>query len=169
MKAFNLWLDEAAEPQRYEAIGICVDADFLPNDGFLETEAQLKKTLADTGFRRTDDQRRLYQHHQSGCKASFWIAPSHGNDGYIESLALESLTADEVAYLTKYVLPFVNGMDVPRFQEKNINRANLYVYLGIQHKPDKSLPTLMDDGKVDFSKPSIAELKNWLVNLFGKK
>lgn len=168
INTFGFWLEEAAEPGRYEAIGICVDADFLPDAGFLETDGQLKKMLADASFRMVDAQRRIYEHRVSGCRASFWIAPSHGSDGYLETLALQSLTDDELAYLTNQIHPYVNGIDAPRFEEKNLDRANLYVYLGIQRKPDKSLPTLMDDGKVDFSKQNMIELKNWLANLFGK-
>ena len=41
-KIFNLWLEEAAERGRYESIGICVDADFVPDGGFSGTDQQLK-------------------------------------------------------------------------------------------------------------------------------
>ena len=165
--AFKLWLEEAAEPGRYESIGICVDADFAPDGGFSITDQQLKGLLSQADFRMIDADRRLYQHKTSGCKASFWIAPSHGADGYLESLALKSLTDGESAYLVAHIRPYVAGLNPSRFDMRNSDRANLYVYLAIQRKPDKSLPTLMDDGKVDLGKQDIADLKNWLVSLFG--
>lgn len=166
-KIFNLWLEEAAERGRYESIGICVDADFVPDGGFSGTDQQLKSLLSVADFRMIDAHRRLYQHKTSGCKASFWIAPSHGADGYLESLALKSLTHDESVYLAEHIRPFVAGLNPSRFELKNSDRANLYVYLAIQRKPDKSLPTLMDDGKVDLAQKDIAELKSWLLCLFG--
>lgn len=166
-KTFNLLLEEAAEPGRFDSIGICVDADFVPDGGFLVTDRQLKSLLSDAEFRMIDADRRIYQHRTSGCKASFWIAPSHGADGYLESLALKSLADDESIYLTEQVRPYVADLTRPRFDARNSDRANLYVYLAVQRKPDKSLPTLMDDGKVDLAKHDIAELKNWLVSLFG--
>ena len=166
-RTFNLLLGEAAEPGRFDSVGLCVDADFVPDGGFLGTDRQIKSLLSDADFRMVDADRRVYQHRTSGCKASFWIAPSHGADGYLESLALKSLADDESVYLTEQVRPYIAGLDVPRFDGRNSDRANLYVYLAVQRKPDKSLPTLMDDGKVDLAKQDIAELKDWLVSLFG--
>ena len=168
-RTFKLLLEEAAEPGRFDSIGICVDADFEPDGGFSETDGDLKNLLCDAEFRMTDADRRVYQHKTSGCKASFWIAPSHAADGYLESLALRSLADDESVYLAEHVLPYVASLNLPRFDARNSDRAKLYVYLAIQRKPDKSLLTLMDDGKVDRAKHDIVQLKNWLLNLFGNR
>lgn len=167
IKSFNLWLEEAAEPGRYQSIGIAIDADFEPGGGFSGTDRKLKTQLAAAEFRMFDSSRRLYKHKTSGCLASYWIAPSHSSDGYLESLALKSLNATETAYLNSYVRPYSLGLSSPRFELKNSDRANLYTFLAIQRKPDKSLPTLLDDGMIDISSPDIADLKNWLVNVFG--
>lgn len=167
IKIFNLWLEEAAEPGRYESIGIAVDADFEPHGGFTETDEELKSKLSAAEFRMIDSSRRIYKHKISGCLASYWIAPSHSSDGYLESLLLKSLTAAEIAYLNDYVRPYCLGLASPRFESRNADRANLYTFLAIQNKPDKSLPTLLDDGLIDLSALDIADLKNWLVNLFG--
>lgn len=165
-KTFNLWLEEAAEPSRFESIGICVDADFAPESGFLETKKHLKSLLAGANFRMVDADRNLYQHNISGCKASYWIAPSHGADGYLESLALGSLKDEEAEYLKMTIQPFLAGLNPARFESKNSDRAALYMYLATQRKPDKSLPTLLDDKKVDLAKNNMAVLCQWLINLF---
>lgn len=167
IKSFNVWLQEAAEPGRYESIGVAVDADFVSNGGFLSTDRELKAKLAEADFHMIDSSRRIYKHKISGCLASYWIAPSHSSDGYLESLILKSLKTSEVAYLTSDVRPYCAGLVEPRFETKNSDRAMLYVFLAIQRKPDKSLPTLLDDGMIDLGSPDIAALKEWLVNLFG--
>ena len=165
---FKLWLEEAAEPGRYESIGICIDADFPPEGGFDQTDAQMTEVLAAANFRMTNREKRLYEHQTSKCKASYWVAPAHGTDGYLETMALKSLTTDESIFLATTVLPFVKGLEAPRFDLRNVDRASLYTYLAIQRKPDKSLPTLLDDGMIDINHESMSVIGNWLVGLFGE-
>ncbi len=167
IKTFNLWLEEAAEPGRFESIGICIDADFAPESGFLETEKNLKRLLAAANFRMVDADCNLYHHISSGCKASYWVAPSHGTDGYLESLALGSLKDDEAEYIKMTIQPFIDDLNPARFESKNTDRAALYIYLATQRKPDKSLPTLLDDQKIDLAKNCLSLLSQWLKNLFG--
>ncbi len=164
---FKLWLDEAAEPGRYESIGICIDADFPPDGGFAQTDKQIADLLASANFRMIDSEKRLYEHQTSRCKASYWIAPSHGTDGYLESMALKSLAHGELDFLATEVHPFIQGFNAPRFDLRNTDRANLYTYLAIQRKPDKSLPTLLDDGLMDVNHKSMSAIRSWLVGLFG--
>jgi hypothetical protein len=164
---FRLWLGEAAEPGRYEAIGLCVDADQAPQGGFPKTDSDIRAELNSAGFRMIDAQRRLYQHQQSGCLASFWIAPSHGGDGVVEALAVQALTDSESAFLQGEVVPFLDNLNEKRFDDANLARAQLYVYLGIQKKPDKSLPTLLDDGLIELTKPAFLKLTDWLRALYG--
>lgn len=166
-KHFAMWLAEAAEPKRYSSIGLCVDADWPPEGGFQKTDEELKKLLSLAGFRLIDATSRLYRHQSSGCLASYWIAPSHGDEGYIEALVLESLTDAEAAYLNEHIAPFVQNIPARRFKATNEARAKVYTYLAVQQKPDKSLPTLLDDRLIERSKQNFSKLESWLKSLFG--
>jgi hypothetical protein len=165
-KNFKTLLSEAAEPGRYEALGLCVDADSPPDGGFSKTDAGLAQLLAESEFRKVDADRRVYRHQRSGCLASYWISPTHALDGYLESAALASLAHVEKLLLNSVVRAFIDGLAAPRFVERNKDRALTYVYLGLQEKPDKSLATLLDDGLMDIAIPPLADLVKWLRDLY---
>lgn len=167
LKQFALWLEEAAEPGRYESISVCVDADCPPQEGFASTEAELQRLLAGTQFRLADAGRRRYVHVRSGCQASYWICPDQQSDGYLETLAIASLANAEKTYLDTAVLPYLRSLNVARFDAYNFDRASLYAYLAVQRKPDKSLPTLMDDRMLDLESGAILHLRNWLADISG--
>ncbi len=166
LKQFELWLKEAAEPERYQAVGVVVDADQTPEQGFEKTDQGIKQILQQTGFRLVDAEQRLYQHQASKCVVSYWIAPNHQHSGYLESLILDALQSAEKSYLTEYVDTYLSGIKNPRFDDYNVDRAKLYTYLAIQRKPDKSLPTLMDDGLVDLQQ--LGQIQSWLERLFKR-
>ena len=167
LKRFEFLLKEAVEPSRFKAIGLCVDADFTSaKGGFEATNVLIKNVLKDADFRMVDADRRLYRHDPSKCLASYWIAPSHQEDGYLESLLLNAFTPNGKSWLTTKVQPFIESLNPPLFNPNNTDRANLYVYLGIQKKPDKSLATLLDDGHIDLTMANLASLRTWLLNLF---
>ncbi len=65
------------------------------------------------------------------------------------------------------IQPFIDDLNPARFESKNTDRAALYIYLATQRKPDKSLPTLLDDQKIDLAKNCLSLLSQWLKNLFG--
>ena len=174
MKRFTTLLDEAVEPGRFEAIGLFVDADFPQNgkpanDGFVGTAQALNDCLARAGFRQTNAIQRTFIHPVSGCRASFWISPSHGADGHVETMLVNALVPSERTYLDSVVRPFLNGLSDQhrRFDERNRDRAELYVYLGLQRKPDKSVPTLFDDGLADAHATSLSPLTAWMQHLFS--
>lgn len=164
LKQFELWLKEAAEPDRYQGVGVVVDADQTPDQGFSNTEEDIKKLLQETGFRLIDADLRRYQHPTGKCWASYWIAPSHQDSGYLETLVLDVLQANEKNYLKQCVDPYLKNVKDRRFDDYNLDRARLYTYLAIQKKPDKSLPTLLDDKLVDLQQ--LKPLQLWLEKLF---
>lgn len=167
LKIFETLLGESDEPGRYESIGVCVDADFAPEGSFATTDADLAALMARQGYRMTDAAKRLYKHHSSGCKASYWIAPSHAADGYLETGCISALAHGERSFLNSVVQPYVAGIQEPRFVARNMDRALMYVYLGVQKKPDKSMATLLDDGLADISTPPIAQLADWMKDLYS--
>jgi hypothetical protein len=167
LKIFETLLKEAGEPSRYERLGLCIDADSPPDSGFKHSEKTISELLASTGFRMIDNQKRLYRHSNSHCIASYWISPSHADDGYSEGAAIQSLSDSEQIYLDQFVRPFIIGIKNPRFNSRNTNRALLYTYLAIQVKPDKSMATLLDENLLDSSKSPIALFANWMRGLFS--
>lgn len=164
LKQFQVWLEEAAEPERHQAVGVVVDADQTPDQGFSNTEEDIKKLLQKTGFRLIDADLCRYQHPTGKCWASYWIAPNHQDSGYLETLVLNALQADEKIYLQQSASAYLKSITNPRFDDYNLDRAKLYSYLAIQRKPDKSLPTLLDDNFVDLQQ--LKPLQLWLEKLF---
>jgi len=148
-------------------LGIVIDADHAPSGGFNARYRRLSDTLAEHGYRATEDPQAgfLFEHNDGLPPVGLWIMPDNVADGMLEDFVEQSIVADQQPLLA-HARSSIETLPVTLYKPIHAHKALVGTWRAWQKTPCGPLSQVVKEGAIDLNAPLAQRFKTWLKATF---